>query len=168
MKAIWGATERTLSNTVRKEADFVFGELAGQYLGDFLPNLSDGERSTAAATCRIQIMGAQSHIHNGDSQRNPKQFKWSRNSKMRWAHVRMNTQGHCPTDEFSALKNLWVKADRHSAVSAVLVCFDLTIDDLFEQFGEPAEDDRLVLDLSEIIRALAPDLLVAIANVAVA
>lgn len=134
---------------------FNFADAVGSRLESVLPSVAC---SAAAATCRIQLMGWRKGNHNGNSVRDSgeKPFK----GKGRWVHTSLQTFGHCPSARFrSAPTSQWAYADSFEAANDILDCFNISMLDIIDHYGNPGEDERMEWDLMELVETLAPDLL---------
>lgn len=99
----------------------------------------------ALATCRITLQGPKSV---GETAKN-----WGQ-----WIRMRMQTFGHVPHQIATAVQQHyhWISTDSYEAVDVILDCFDLTLDDVFDHYGEPREGETRTLDLCEIVTTVAP------------
>lgn len=140
-------TKNKITNRWRKESDEKFGKIVGKYLNGILPACVS---ETAAMTCRFQIMGKNAHADNGDAQRCG---QWRNHLRNRWVHTRIQTFGHLPSERFQFVTKdkSWVKADSFEAADAILQCFGLNMELVLQHYGDPAEDERKILDLSQIV-----------------
>lgn len=113
----------------------------------------------AAATCRIQLMGWRKGIHNGQSVRDSRDRPFR--GKGRWVRTSLQTFGHCPSARFRcAPTGKWAFGDSFDAADAILDCFDISMADIIDHYGEPGEHERMEWDLMELVETLAPNLLV--------
>ena len=100
----------------------------------------------AMATCCITFQGPESV---GNRAKN-----WGQ-----WIRMRMQTFGQTPYHLAAAVQRSghWISTDSREAVTVILGCFDLTLDNVFAYFGEPDEGEKWTLDLCNIVTTLDAD-----------
>lgn len=145
-----------MQNPVRSSRHFNFADTVGLRLEAVLPTVAC---RAAAATCRIKLMGWRKGNHNGESLRDTREKPFI--GKGRWVHTSLQTFGHCPSARFrSAPTGKWAYGDSFEAANDILDCFNISMLDIIDHYGDPGEDERMEWDLMELVETLAPDLLV--------
>lgn len=124
------------STNKRTSRHFEFGKKFGFMLADVL---SATVCETAAATCRFTILGK-------DAQGN----EWGNGFR-----TTMQTFGEKPKGVTNAnfRGTNWVQLDSHESAAAILKCFDISIDDIYRQYGEPEKGKIVQLDLVDVVHS---------------
>lgn len=144
-----------MQNPVRSIRHFNFADTVGLRLESVLPIVAC---SAAAATCRIKLMGWRRGNHQGGALRDSGEKPFM--GKGRWVHTSLQTFGYCPSARFRcAPTGKWAYGDSFEAANDILDCFDISMLDIIDHYGEPEPDERMEWDLMELIETLAPDLL---------
>lgn len=131
-----------MQNGSRKRQDWKWAKQHASLFNGILP---EHVREAAMATCRITLQGPKSV---GKTAKN-----WGR-----WIRMRMQTFGHAPTGIGTVqIMSNWIGTDSHDAVNAILECFELSLDDVFDRYGEPEQGQTRQLNLCELVTAIAPD-----------
>ena len=127
----------------RKRENWEWAKEWASLLHDLLP---EEACEAALATCRITLQGPKSV---GEENKN-----WGR-----WIRMRMQTGGNIPRGIQTVQRGNrnWISTDSHAATNVILECFGLTLDDVFNHYGEPEEGQVIPLDLCTVIQAVAPD-----------
>ena len=132
----------------------------GAKVAHFLQPVVGDFAETAGATCSFTLHGWKQGGHEGSSLRDygSKPFR----GQGRWVRTTMQNYGYKPS-------NLWrcsegdntrmVRADSFAAADEILMCFNLTMMDVIEHYGDVAADERFVWDLMGIVKDMCPDAL---------
>ena len=144
----------------RKTKQFQVGSVLSNRLTIFPHNV----REVAIATCRIQIMGWDQGNHKGNAGRATKHDIEHGIKRGRWVYTRLQTYGQKPTNNNarwskSGANAKWIEGNSFDAANDILACFDLSIDDILDNYGDVGRHDRIILDLPDIIETLKPELL---------
>jgi len=126
---------------------------------------------TAAATCKISLMGRDRHDHDGEAKRsNPAVLQAMGLGKGRWCHTRLMTHGNVPTRaaRFGSTTDwsgtpAWIKSDSFGGADELLAIFGLCMKDVTEHFGDVEPSGRLEWTLREIVTTLAPSFVAKVA-----
>jgi len=119
----------------------------GKAAGCLIEFLSATDAETAAATCRFAIQGPRSV---GTKQSGKNWGEWIRTRIQSWAKPN--------NDVWQSHPNGWFSGDGHSNANALLACFDLSLEDVFAEWGRPVKGQRYYLTLQEIVERLQPTL----------
>jgi hypothetical protein len=106
----------------------------------FLP---DACLETALATCRFCFQA-------------PKSVGGKKKNWGHWVRTRMQTGGNIPIGiggyAVQRQSREWISFDAHQAVTEILEYLGLTLDDVYDMYGKPAEGCKYVVDLTTIVR----------------
>lgn len=121
---------------------------------------------TVFATCRIYIFGALADNQEDGCERNGYWENYSADKlpksvgKGRGAEIWMQTYGNYPKgsgNNWRHRRKDWIWARQFSAVDEILACFDLTVSDVLERWGDVEMNERKIYDLVDIVRELRPE-----------
>jgi hypothetical protein len=130
----------------RPASYWAFGDVAGGYLSDILP---DAVCSTAAATCRFQLRGKYA---NGNT--------WGLGVITSMMTYRNRPRGTgLPNQPAVQYRHNFIELTADDGANVVLDCFGLTITDVMDRFGHPGEHESYWVDLKTVIETLCPSLL---------
>lgn len=131
-------------NKWRSRLHWEFGDHCGYRLASL--GLPTEACPTAAATCQVYLHGLNT---NGN--------EWG-NGARAW----LQTRGHAlqgMTNCYHQRRD-WVEVDSHASVDALLSCFDITLDEVYDEWGKPKAGEKLTLDLYCIVNTLRPGIIV--------
>lgn len=96
----------------------------------------------AAATCRFQLRGL-----------NSKGNEWGKGFT-----TFMQTFGRTPTGLVNAVqkRHHWIELNAHDSADVILGCFGLSVGDVYNYAGIPAEGESIELNLCDIVTACQP------------
>ena len=140
----------------RTKRHFDFGERFGILVRNLMPIHA---APCALATCRIHIMGWRKGNHDGDAPRDSRNEPFR--GQGRWVHTRMKTLA-ANVNNFvkKGPRARWSYADNFDAADTLLACFGgITVQEILDHYGNVGPDDRLELDLVEIVETLRPGLM---------
>jgi len=109
------------------------------------PGLPLSVAKTVVATCRFCVQGPESV---GQSAKN-----WGQ-----WVRTRIQTHGYRPRLSVWQGTGGWLTGDSQDCANYVLEPFNLTIQDVFDYFGQPTIGKTYMVDLVDIVQALRPEL----------
>ena len=121
-----------------------YWEWAKEWASLFHKILPEHVCEAAMATCRFVILGK-----NANGNEYGKGFRSF-----------LQTFGNTPTGLVNdvQIRHHWIELDAHDSANLILGCFGLSVDDVYDYFGEPKEGDKLELDLHDIVTKLDANL----------
>ena len=147
-------SKRTTDNGMRTARHFNFGEKLGHLMALLMPMHTC---VNAAATCKFEIIG--SNAWKGRESGN----RPGKTGQGRTFRTSMKTLGHQPTGNFGKMTQFsqWAVSNAVAGANDILGCFDITMQEAVDRFGnvDPTEIKRI--DLVDIVESLRPDLVAA-------
>lgn len=121
----------------RPAGHFAFGEYVAPMLQGIFKH-----PSTVAATCRFEVQGQGAEGQNSTA----------------WGHaIRTRVQSYVrPAKDWLGGRN-WFTANSERAADLILGCFGLSVRDLYAHFGQPKIGVKYMVDLIDVVKALAPE-----------
>jgi hypothetical protein len=97
-------------------------------------------QEAAMATCRFTLQAPKSVGRNAKN--------WGR-----WIRMRMQTFGRKPqvNTAVQTLGSGWISTDSHEAANAILGCFGVTLDDVYDAYGKPEEGQKVEISLHDAV-----------------
>lgn len=133
------ATPTTKTQTKWRPSRYFEWAEANKYR--FLAILPEEVCEAALATCRFQLRGKNSHG----------------NEYGKGFLTFMQTYGNVPAGLANdvQIRHHWIELDAHDSADLILACFGLSTEDVYAEYGIPAEGETVTLDLYEIVNRLA-------------
>ena len=142
MQAVW-----------RKQKHWDWAKQWASLLDNVLPS---DVCEAALATCRISLRDKDSTAAGGA-----------------WGFAvltTMQTFGHVPRGVLTQVRKAhnWITLQAAESADVILECFGLTLAEVINHYGMPAEGQKIDLDLCDVIQAIAPDFATTTVETAVA